>query len=441
MMTWMGPDPRKGKQRQPGAPFPVANLLPTIGRIGFSLLGFVLLPGAGFGQLNYVTRFKLEKQRYLLGEPVFCDFVIQNTGAQTFLFSYRVPTRAANRELEQEPDFTIKDGAGRLLPDPAPRPCGGAKGSVVYGSVTLPPGGTHTERWLLDQWARLTRPGKYHLRAKRRLPLKSVDAATNAVSPQPAAYALAVNELSFEVVPSTPAERRAALEPYAKSLSHPDADGFAAAFVAATTLPQPFFLQKLHDLARAPAKEHRWDRERALEGLARLGSPDAWQAILGIAQDAGVDESLRAYAILLLGERADTAFLTALVRMLPQAPGSLRDDILRALGFFHSPRAAQILFEQLHAQRSSDRVNAILGLRNLESKDAIPALLAMLDDPDAQVRQVANFALQSLSGEKFPLSASPTRQESARVAREWHEWWRKHEASFAPIHQPACHDW
>lgn len=441
MMTWMGPEPRKGKQWRPGAPFPLVNLLPKITRVWFSLLAFVLLPCAGFGQLNYVTRFKLEKQRYLLGEPVFCDFVIQNTGTETFLFSYRVPTRAPNRELEPEPEFTIKNDAGRVLPDPAPRPCGGAKGSVVYGSVTLPPGGTHTERWLLDQWGRLARPGKYHLRARRRLPLKSVDAATNAVSQQPAAYALALNELSFEVVPSTPAERRAAFEPYAKSLSHPDADGFSVAFVAATTLPQPFFLEKLHALARAPAKEHRWDREQALEGLARLGSPEAWESIRGIAQDAGVDESLRAYAILLLGEKADTTSLTALVRMLSQAPGSLRDDILRALGFFHTPPAARILFEQLHSQRSSDRVNAILGLRNLESKDAIPALLAMLDDPDAPVRQVANFALQSLTGEKFSLSASPTRQESAQVAKEWHDWWRTHEAGFVPIHQPACHDW
>lgn len=417
------------------------------------LIAWTFSSRLSFPQLNYVARFKLEKQKYLLGEPIFCDFIIRNTGAQTFMFSYRVPSRAPNRELEQEPDFSIKDSAGRALADPAPRPCGGAKGSVVYGSVTLPPGGTHTERWLLNQWARFTRPGKYRLRAERRLPLMSVDAATNQVSPQPVAYALALNELTFDLAPSTPAEKRAALQPYARTLASPDADGFREAFLVATTLPQPFFVEKLETLARAPTKEHRWDREQALEGLARLGTRQAREATLRIARgqapsgasshprNAKEDDSLRAYAILLLGERADPAFLPAMIQMLSTAPTSLRDDVLRALGFFHDPRANQILFEQLHSSRASDRVNAILGLRNLESKDAIPALLAMLDDPDAQARQVANFALQSLTGEKFKLSAIPTREESSQVAKEWHNWWRNHEPSFVPVRQPACHDW
>ena len=128
----------------------------------------LLLVGAGLwwpvtcsGQVNCVARFAMEKDTYLLGEPVFCDFVLQNTGTQTIQFSYRFPTRVLNRDLEQEPRFLITDEAGNPLADPAPRPCGGAKGSVVYGFATLAPGQTHTERWLLNEWARFVHPGPH----------------------------------------------------------------------------------------------------------------------------------------------------------------------------------------------------------------------------------------------------------------------------------------
>src|SRR3989442_7247810 len=90
-----------------------------------------------------------------------------------FLFSYRSPSRALNRELEQEPRFTVTSKAGGNIPDPAPRPCGGVQGSVVYSSASLPPGQTHTERWLLNQWAAGTKPGRYHDRVEPRLPLFS----------------------------------------------------------------------------------------------------------------------------------------------------------------------------------------------------------------------------------------------------------------------------
>jgi HEAT repeat protein len=151
--------------------------------------------------------------------------------------------------------------------------------------------------------------------------------------------------------------------------------------------------------------------------------------------------ALRAYAVLLLGEKGDLAFLPALLELASTAPIDLRGDVLRALGFFNERRANELLFEKLHSPMVNDRVNAILGLKNLESKHAIPALLAMLNDPEAQVRQVAHFALQSLTGRKFKLSSGASRAESARVAERWHAWWRGHGASFVPLRQPPCRDW
>lgn len=414
----------------------------------------LIFPHVCSAQVDYVVRFTLEKQKFLLGGPIFCTFTVQNTGTATFAFSYRSPSRVLNPELEQEPRFTARTETGHSLPDPAPKPCGGAKGSAVYGSVSLPPGQSHRERWLLNEWARFSRPGRYHVHAERRLPFLAWDPSAQKFSEQPAAYALAINDLSFEVVPSTEAELEAVFAPYVKTVEHPAGSDPAESVLVLTTLPQPFFLEKLQALANASPQERRWDRRQALEGLARLGTRAAWETILKIARGsefprtpsraaaaASADESLRAYAVLLLGEKGDTTFLPALLEMVSTGPEGLRGDVLRVLGLFHDPRANQILFERLHSASPNDRVNAILGLKNLESKDAVPALLAMLNDPEAQVRQVANFALQSLTGQKFRLSASTSRAESARTAERWHAWWRENGASFVPVPPPPCQDW
>ncbi len=422
-----------------------------------SSLSLLIFPSACLGQVNYVSRFSLEKEEFLLGEPIFCTYSIQNTGTRPFAFSYRLPRRVLNRDLEQEPRFRVTDSTGQSLPDPAPKPCGGAKGSVVYGSVSLPPGQTHTERWLLNEWARFSVSGRYRVRAERRLPLLALDPATGRAAEHAAAFAMAINELTFEVRPATDAELDRVFQPYAKMLDERRDSNLAEAFLVATTLPRPLFLPQLAAMARVPADEPAragWDRRQALEGLARLGTPAAWESIAKVARgevfarDAPQpnpgsrgDAALRAYAVLLLGEKADKAFLPVLLDTIASAPEEIRGDVLRSLGFFHDPRANQVLFDKLHAASPADRVNAILGLKNLESKDAVPALLAMLNDPEAQVRQVANFALEGLTGQKTKLSAKASREESARVAERWHAWWREKGGSFAPVHQTLCHDW
>lgn len=425
--------------------------------VRFFLLAGLLLclhPFSAAAQVSYVARFSMEKKSYLLGEPIFCTFSIQNTGLLPFAFSFRNPTRILNPELEGEPRFSVIDTAGHRLADPAPRSCGGAKGTAVYGSVTLPPGQIHSERWLINQWARFRRPGHYRVRADRRLPLLGLNAAKGEFTGPPVAYASATNEIAFEVTAATEEGLRAAYEPYQKALEKPGTAGFPEAVLAVTALPQPYLLARLVTLAGASSSERRWSREQALEGLARLGTPAAWDAILRIARgkgetrsvaskpvEAAQDEAFRAYAILLLAEKGDPAVLSPILSILDSAPETLRGEIVRMLGFFRSPRANQVLFERLHSPVIIDRVNAILGLRNLEIKDAIPAIIAMLNDPEAQVRQVAHFALRSLTGQPFTLSSTATPSESKRAEEQWRAWWGKNGATFTIRRQPPCRDW
>jgi hypothetical protein len=421
-------------------------------RFGLLVLIMGMNSATSLAQVNYSVHFEMEKPKYFLGEPIFCRFVIRNTGSKVFAFRYRTPTRGLATDYVQEPRFLVTDLRGRL-PDPGPRPCGSPQGTTVYGSVTLPPGQVHSERWLLNQWAQFAAPGRYHVRAERRLALLRPDAQEGSFGEKPVAFALAIDELSVPVVRSTRAQVEAAFRPYLAAVENPKDPNPAEAVVVLTSLPQSFFLDQLVTMANA-GKPDRWDRRDALDGLARLDTPASWRAILNLfrgadsaassgSKDAAerAEDPLRVYALLLLAEKAEPAFIPAFEEMLAKSAEPLRGDILRALGFFHDTRTYQLLFDNLHAAEVVDRMNSLLGLKNLGTKEVIPALLAALNDPEGQVRQVANFALEGLTGHKVAVSANPSPEESARVAKSWHAWWREHAGSFSPPRPVACHDW
>lgn len=404
-------------------------------------------------QADYTVQFEMEKPQYLLGEPIFCRFVIRNTGSKVFAFRYRTPTRTLGTDYDQEPRFHVTDFRGRPLPDPGRKPCGNPQGTAVYGSVTLPPGQVHAERWLLNQWAVFTAPGRYHVRAERRLALHGPGQQAGDLSEKALAFALAIDELSFEVIPSTREQIEAAYKPSLAAVKNPKEPDPSEAVVVLTSLPQPFFFDQLSAMANAGHPD-RWDRRDVMDGLARLNTPASWQEILKRFRDsqspppsrdekapAQAEDPLRSYAMLLLAEKSDPAFIPAFLVVLKDSPEPMRGDILRTLGFFHDPRASQVLFDNLHSRQVTDRMNAILGLKTFGGKEVIPALIAALDDPELQVRQVANFALEGLSGHKVSDELPASELDAQRLAEGWHAWWLQSAATYSPPKPAPCHDW
>ncbi len=421
---------------------------PFTSRSVVALMAFLACLRPSFGAPSYATDFRLEKRVYLVGEPVLCDFIIRNTGTEAFAFPYRTPTRALNPMLASEPRFLLTDAHGHRLPEALPHPCGGAKGRAVYGSVTLPPGQTSVEPWVLNQWGTIASPGLYRVHAERHLPLYAVKAHPGTLSGPPIGYALAVENLSFKVEPGTPEQLRAAYRPLINELQNPRNPRFSEAVVAVTAVPHSFLEPQLRRLLSGEFARYPWVPEQALNGLARLGTPSAWQTILNvalghIAASGPKNETLalRSYAILLLAEKGDAGFVPPLISLLHTAPEPLQQNILPALGFFHDPRANEALFQRLRSPIAADRANAILGLKNLNSRNVIPALLAMLKDPDEEVRTVANFALQSLTGQGFALPPLASPSQLARAIARWNKWWQDNNESFRPAPQAPCRDW
>ena len=82
--------------------------------------------------------------------------------------------------------------------------------------------------------------GRYHVRAERRLALLQADPQTKKFAEKPAAFAMAIDELSFQVVHSTPAQIEEVFHPYLAAVQDPKnpnpADGGGAHFSAPTVL-------------------------------------------------------------------------------------------------------------------------------------------------------------------------------------------------------------
>src|SRR6266404_1170674 len=111
-----------------------------------SLIAGLLLPTLVQGQV-LVGRFYPEKQTYLVGEPVFIDFEITNTGDQPSWINQRMGAPCI------EPDAIEVLGAehhGFGLDTGFFGCFGGIAGSCLDGTIELKPGAKHTAQIFLN---------------------------------------------------------------------------------------------------------------------------------------------------------------------------------------------------------------------------------------------------------------------------------------------------
>lgn len=105
--------------------------------------------------------FRLEKETYCVGEPIFAVFEVTNNGKVPF--SFFAKGSRANREVQFE--VAIEDAAGNPVDPPPLHDSGGIGFQVVLKSR----GGDYVRYFLLSRWARILSPGDYVARAARTL--------------------------------------------------------------------------------------------------------------------------------------------------------------------------------------------------------------------------------------------------------------------------------
>ena len=135
---------------------------------------------------------------------------------------------------------------------------------------------------------------------------------------------------------------------------------------------------------------------------------DAIQALLD-AIDAGDDEAAERLALTCAGQ---TALLPALRPLLADAEPDRRWWAVRTLAVVGGEEAGALLLSRLSDPDEATRCAAALGLGQLRTSAAIPALTAQLGDANGWVRDTAADAL-AMIGEP----ALPALVETLNVAR------------------------
>jgi hypothetical protein len=119
---------------------------------------------------------------------------------------------------------------------------------------------------------------------------------------------------------------------------------------------------------------------------------------------------------------ANTEALAAAIPRLPQERRNRARDVLaeRLSRMRTSSLAGYLKDEDAEIRRA-----AALALAMKESKEHVPDLIQVLNDPVALVVLAARGALRELTGKDFGPAPGATAEQSARAIAEWKAWWKE----------------
>ena len=345
---------------------------------------------------------RLDKPRYLVGEPVVVFVDVRNIGNEAVGYS----TCNTNVRLE------IVGAARRVAPNIlgcfSGMGFGVGSGCGSHDGRSLQPGQITTFRYLLEEYD--LRPGRYWLSASG----KAVR------GPVGAEFARTV---SLRVVAATERELRAAMAPLVSEADGGDTTRRHYARQAIVESAPPF-LESL--IARFAAENQ--DDTSAIEALGRIasiGSRTHLKELLRRSREARSRSSI-VLALARIGHRDDADFLA----------GVLQDETLDltsrgyaalGLGRAGGDAAVQHLERALAAASPDQRPTIATALGNTRSRAAVPALIGMFD-LGPSYNDVCN-ALVTLTHRVW---CDGSTEDPADDQRQWRRWWQQNGAT-API--------
>jgi hypothetical protein len=215
-----------------------------------------------------------------------------------------------------------------------------------------------------------------------------------------------------------------------------------AQLVAAGVRAKPFLEQAAHDSDLEVAHRARECRQRIEQGstsvvlaaavrtLARQRPAGAAQGLLNYlpsAEDQSVAEEVRvALAALAVRDgKAEPALLDALGDQVPVKRAAAAVALCRA----DLPAQLPAVRKLLRDPDPAVRLRVALALTARREKEAIPVLIALLDQPPSQEMGLVEDLLYRLAGDRAPAVATGNDKESrARYRAAWEDWWKEHGA-------------
>jgi hypothetical protein len=140
-----------------------------------------------------------------------------------------------------------------------------------------------------------------------------------------------------------------------------------------------------------------------------------------VVRTADAQPDVRAWATRMLGEMPSMESARAVARRFLDSDDGVRRAALAAGRLLQVDEEARAALRDELAQLSADgsqpnevRLGAIEGLAEVRDPRAVPRLVPLLADPDAEIVKSAHWALQVLA-----------RDDRGGDPKAWHEWWRE----------------
>jgi hypothetical protein len=381
-----------------------------------------------------VGHFHAAAEQHLVGAPVFLIFEVTNTGARSLVIQEANPLTPCAGYL-----FRI-DGENR-----ADGTCDGLAGySCVVGSIELAPGKTTSQKVLLNHYYEISHSGRYHVHAMRRMRwwLAGQDKFN-----QPQQQQVFEDEIELDLKAASPAELRAAFDPYMKALASKDEDTHAQALQTLMLLAPAFLETTFIKMLDSE------DWGQALVGLRHLNSVPARDALSKIAEfgvtvkpDADDLERMersseQGLAIKYLAEMGDPTYFPLVLNATQQAPLETQTRIYGtwAVGQLGGEDALPFLLSESHASTKGQRIQGAVAIGFTASRKAVPILIELLQSPEEDIRQVAENGLEMLT-HRAATEGDISSVEPKSLYRTWRNWWGLNNASAQIYDGHACGD-
>jgi hypothetical protein len=314
----------------------------------------LLAASSAMGQVQVDVR--LEKPRYLAGEPIVVVVDVRNVGDAAFGYTpcdgdIRLAVTGAARRTAPN-IFGCFSGQG-----------GGGAGCGVSHPPLLPPGQTTSFRSLLKDYD--LAPGQYALTASGNAGVRSNEAAS-------VPGARFDRTLSLTIAAASQGDLQAALAPLVSAADGADpvqrrharaaiiesAPSSLDALIARFAAEEEFDASAIEALGRigtASSRAHLKTlfgtasprRAPIVLALARAADRDDAAFFATVLQDGSVDQTSRRYAALALGHAGGDQAVQHLERALSAAPSEIRPSIATALGNTRSRAAVPVLIGML----------------------------------------------------------------------------------------------
>lgn len=346
---------------------------------------FLAIGYASASDADIDVRIRLDKQRYLAGEPAYLMWEYTNKGTVLTKLLVKDPYCWAS-------DIVAAASLPRSLPPTCPDP-----GEEIFCRTPirqLGPGEAYAMKYLLNSRFNLNQPGTYELTVSEAFEDRRSQART----------------LSLVVQPSSELDLRKAYAPYLAALqSGADTEAVRALAGSGMTFAES-------ELLRASMDPRTYYQPIANDGLARLRTP------LACARLAELSDQYSQRAMEYLGQCGDPSYMQFLF--------ALADRAERANPNSSTPRFALLAAAEAGGDAAVERLKSMLRVVQIKqddvyyalgrtgSKQAVQAIVDALLSLFVESEQ--NAALRALT----TLTHRESKRDSYRAkAGEWREWW------------------